>query len=149
MAKHFPRCLKRPNDSFIRTRTHDSHTLEDGETSRMTMPPTAENLRQQILDLTREYSAAKWPEREFRPGVNPVPVSGKVFDDAELALLVDSSLDFWLTAGRFTEEFEKTVREVPGNSQRPRHELRIQLESVGCFRVDLSAFRQSATPRGG
>ncbi len=67
---------------------------------------SAEGLRQEILSLTRDYYQAKWPKRAFRPGIDPVPVSGKVFDDEELALLVDSSLDFWLTAGRFTEQFE-------------------------------------------
>ena len=80
----------------------------------MTDAPTAQELRSQILSLTREYFAAKWPERSFRPGVDPVPVSGKVFDDEELAHLVDSSLDFWLTAGRFTEEFEKRFAKFLG-----------------------------------
>src|SRR5208337_2010603 len=39
-------------------------------------------------------------------GKTHVPVSGRVFDEQELELLVDSSLDFWLTTGRFAEQFE-------------------------------------------
>jgi len=43
-----------------------------------------------------------------------VPVWGKVFDEKELQLLVDSSLDFWLTTGRYAEEFEKSFAKVMG-----------------------------------
>lgn len=80
----------------------------------MTRPASPETLREQILSLSREYFSARWPTHEFRPGVDPVPVSGKVFDGEELALLMDSSLDFWLTAGRFTEEFEKKFAKFLG-----------------------------------
>lgn len=66
-----------------------------------------EELRAEILELVRRYHAANWPDREFRPGEDPVPVSGRVFDEEELVHLVDSSLDFWLTTGRFAERFEK------------------------------------------
>ena len=45
--------------------------------------------------------------KEFVPGESNVPVSGKVFDVEDLGHLVDASLDFWLTEGRFTDEFEK------------------------------------------
>lgn len=82
------------------------------------MSKKAEELRQQILALTREYQAAKWPEQRFVPNQLPVPVSGKVFDADEVELLVDSALDFWLTTGRFADQFEREfarwlgVREV-------------------------------------
>jgi CDP-4-dehydro-6-deoxyglucose reductase, E1 len=66
-----------------------------------------EELRRQILDLVGEYCAEAFPTRAFVPGESPVPISGKVFDGAEMRLLVDSSLDFWLTTGRFAEQFEK------------------------------------------
>jgi CDP-6-deoxy-D-xylo-4-hexulose-3-dehydrase len=71
------------------------------------MPTKAQRLRAKILKLTGEYFHEAFPAREFIPGVSPVPVSGKVFDAAELQSLVDSSLDFWLTTGRFAEQFEK------------------------------------------
>jgi len=66
-----------------------------------------EELRLQILDLVGEYCAEAFPPRDFVPGESSVPVSGKVFDGEEMRLLVDSSLDFWLTTGRFAEQFEK------------------------------------------
>jgi CDP-6-deoxy-D-xylo-4-hexulose-3-dehydrase len=71
------------------------------------VPNRKEELRQQILDLVGEYCAEAFPARAFVAGESPVPISGKVFDDAEMRLLVDSSLDFWLTTGRFAEQFEK------------------------------------------
>jgi CDP-6-deoxy-D-xylo-4-hexulose-3-dehydrase len=64
-------------------------------------------LRQQILDLVSEYFVEAFPCVDFVPGTTPVPVSGRVFDDSELQHLVDASLDFWLTTGRFAEQFEK------------------------------------------
>jgi CDP-6-deoxy-D-xylo-4-hexulose-3-dehydrase len=67
----------------------------------------APHLRERILELVADYWAAAFPPSEFVPGTTPVPVAGRVFDSAEVQHLVDSSLDFWLTAGRFAEQFEK------------------------------------------
>jgi CDP-4-dehydro-6-deoxyglucose reductase, E1 len=68
---------------------------------------TAAALRRQILDLVAQYHDAKFTRRDFQPGESPVPVAGRVFDAAEIVELVDSSLDFWLTAGRFADQFER------------------------------------------
>jgi CDP-6-deoxy-D-xylo-4-hexulose-3-dehydrase len=67
----------------------------------------AANLRERILALVAEYFLESFPSTEFIPGTTPVPVAGRVFDSSELQHLVDSSLDFWLTTGRFAERFEK------------------------------------------
>jgi CDP-6-deoxy-D-xylo-4-hexulose-3-dehydrase len=64
-------------------------------------------LREQILALVSEYCEEVFAPLSFLPGEFPVPISGKVFDSAEMRLLVDSALDFWLTTGRFAERFEK------------------------------------------
>jgi CDP-4-dehydro-6-deoxyglucose reductase, E1 len=71
-------------------------------------------IRAEILKLVAEYHAAAFPGREFVPGSIPVPVSGKVFDSHDMQSLVDASLDFWLTSGRFTKEFERKLAEVFG-----------------------------------
>lgn len=71
------------------------------------MKPKAAELREQIIGLSKLYYESKWPERPFRPGQDYVPVSGKVFNHEEIAMLLDSSLDFWLTAGRYADLFEK------------------------------------------
>jgi CDP-6-deoxy-D-xylo-4-hexulose-3-dehydrase len=78
------------------------------------MSRTAEEIRQQILELTREYHAAKWPERAFVAGETTVPPAGKVFGYEEVQHLVDASLDFWLTTGRFNDAFEKKLSKYLG-----------------------------------
>ena len=71
------------------------------------MSERAEQLRAQILGLVTEYAAEAFPQREFIPGESAVPVSGRVFDAEDIQTLVDSSLDFWLTTGRFAKQFER------------------------------------------
>jgi CDP-6-deoxy-D-xylo-4-hexulose-3-dehydrase len=66
----------------------------------------AAELRTRILELVNEFHDAEFRAREFVPGESPVPVSGRVFDAEELLTLVDSSLDFWLTTGRYARRFE-------------------------------------------
>jgi hypothetical protein len=66
-------------------------------------------LRKEILELVRRYHDRAFAPRPFVPGQTPVPVSGRVFDGSELMSLVDASLDFWLTSGRFTDEFERRL----------------------------------------
>ncbi len=65
-----------------------------------------EALRAEILRLTEEYANLAHAPRPFTPGNSSVPPSGKVIGAPELRNLVDSSLDGWLTTGRFNEAFE-------------------------------------------
>ena len=71
-------------------------------------------LRKEILELTEKYALQLTQEKSFRPGEDPVPVSGKVLTSSDFRLLVDSSLDGWLTAGRFTEKFERELARFVG-----------------------------------
>jgi CDP-6-deoxy-D-xylo-4-hexulose-3-dehydrase len=73
------------------------------------MSDQVSELRQQILDLTAQYHAAKFPAKEFIPGTSTVPVSGKVIDAADICSVVDSALDGWFTTGRFAKEFERKL----------------------------------------
>ena len=61
-------------------------------------------LRRQIADLVGQYA-----EKAFAPGETPVPPSGKLIGAEELQAMVEASLDGWLTAGRFNEEFEQKL----------------------------------------
>jgi CDP-6-deoxy-D-xylo-4-hexulose-3-dehydrase len=70
--------------------------------------------REQIIKLSADYYRSRWPERPFVPGRDYVPVSGKVFDEEELGSLIDASLDFHLTAGRYTSEFEERFAGLMG-----------------------------------
>jgi len=74
---------------------------------------TPNELRQQILDLVAQYHAAAFAPRPGAPSAN-VPVAGRVFDQHELQLLVDASLDFWLTTGRYAQQFERGLAEFFG-----------------------------------
>jgi CDP-4-dehydro-6-deoxyglucose reductase, E1 len=65
----------------------------------------SKNLRNQILELTKEYYFEEFSMNQFYPGER-IPFSGRVFDSEEVTNLVESSLDFWLTSGRFSKEFE-------------------------------------------
>lgn len=66
-----------------------------------------DNLKKQILTLVQEYYLEAFLTREFNRGETTLSVSGRVFDADELVYLVEASLDFWLTTGRFAEQFER------------------------------------------
>ena len=74
----------------------------------------SEELRSRILDLVAEFHSAAFPAQGFTAGQTPVPVSGRVFDATELQYLVDASLDFWLTTGRYAARFESDFAEFFG-----------------------------------
>lgn len=61
------------------------------------------------MELVEEYSALAHAPKPFVAGQSPVPVSGRVFDASDVKSLVDSALDFWLTTGRFNEEFQQKL----------------------------------------
>ncbi len=69
-------------------------------------------LRKEIKKKVIQYYCQKFGKNQkFIPGKTKVNYSGRVFDETELINLVDASLDFWLTAGRFSEEFELKIAE--------------------------------------
>src|SRR5579863_8779717 len=74
----------------------------------------AMELRQKLHGLVDEYFQAAFPPRMFRPGMSVVPVAGRVFDADDLGHLLDATLDFWLTTGRFAAEFESRFASLFG-----------------------------------
>src|SRR5262249_37423634 len=74
----------------------------------------AERLRAQIARLVREYAAIAHAPKAFVPGESVVPVSGKVIGAKELELMVEASLDGWLTTGRFNAMFEERLARYLG-----------------------------------
>jgi CDP-4-dehydro-6-deoxyglucose reductase, E1 len=69
--------------------------------------------RKKILDQVRAFFRAQ-QKGSFIPGKTMINYSGRVYDEKELVNLVDSSLDFWLTAGRFAADFEKKLAHFIG-----------------------------------
>ena len=72
-------------------------------------------LRSEILEKVADFARLKLENEGFIPGETAVPVSGKVLGPEDFVSLVDSSLDGWLTAGRFTEIFERELAKYVGS----------------------------------
>ena len=75
-----------------------------------------EALREQILGLVRQYHQEKFASQTFNPTHDLVHYAGRVFDAEELCNLVDASLDFFLTANRYAEQFEAEFADYLGLS---------------------------------
>ncbi|MDQ1604030.1 MAG: CDP-4-dehydro-6-deoxyglucose reductase [Actinomycetota bacterium] len=78
------------------------------------MTESLEDHRRRILDDVRDYARKALERADFVPGETVVPVSGKVLDTEDFAALVDSSLDGWLTGGRFTQDFQRALARYVG-----------------------------------
>ncbi len=103
--------------------------------------PSADALRRQIATLVRQYAEIAHAPPAFRPGESAVPVSGKVVGPRELELMVEASLDGWLTTGRFNDMFQRRLAEWLG----VRHVLTVNSGSS----ANLVAFSTLTSPRLG
>ena len=75
---------------------------------------TEEQARQAILKLVGEYcDTFHKPKTDFKPG-DRINYASRVYDSDEMCRLVDSALEFWLTSGRYTDEFEKAFADYLG-----------------------------------
>ncbi len=113
--------------------------LLDGPSTRQ----DPEAIRQQIGALVKDYYQAAFAQNgpSIRPGQTQIPFAGRVFDEDELQHLVDSSLDFWLTSGRFAKRFERDFARYYG--------LRSALLVNSGSSADLLALTALTSPRLG
>lgn len=74
-----------------------------------------EEIRNQILSLSKDYFHKKFAPSDFIPGTTYIPVTTKKLDSEDLHFLLDASLDLWLTTGRFGRSFEKDFAAFVGN----------------------------------
>lgn len=75
----------------------------------------AEKIKQKILENVKKYYNIKFNQKkEFVPGISKINYAGRVFDDDELVNLIDSSLEFWLTEGRYTQQFQDELADFIG-----------------------------------
>jgi CDP-6-deoxy-D-xylo-4-hexulose-3-dehydrase len=100
-----------------------------------------DEIRSQIASLVDEYAGLKFAATEFVPGVTAVPPSGKLIGGEELRLMLEASLDGWLTAGRFNEEFEARLARFIG----VKHLLTVNSGSS----ANLVAFSTLTSPKLG
>lgn len=109
--------------------------------SPITFQPQLDKLRSQIADLVQQYADIAHAPKPFVPGESFVPVSGKVIGAKELQLMVDASLDGWLTTGRFNAMFEQRLAKFLG----VKHLITVNSGSS----ANLVAFSTLTSPRLG
>jgi CDP-6-deoxy-D-xylo-4-hexulose-3-dehydrase len=105
------------------------------------MNPQLDALRQQILELVNQYGTIATAPKAFVRGESVIPPSGKVIGAREMGLMVEASLDGWLTTGRFNEAFEKRLGTLLGVP----HVLTVNSGSS----ANLVAFSTLTSPRLG
>jgi CDP-6-deoxy-D-xylo-4-hexulose-3-dehydrase len=74
----------------------------------------SDTLNESVSELVQTAFAELHPSKDFVAGESAVPVTGKVFGVEELTAAVNSSLDFWLTSGPYTEKFESRFAKTVG-----------------------------------
>ncbi len=79
------------------------------------MEKTQQQAKQEILELVADYYKKyhRDSKKNYETG-DRIPYASRVYDDREMVNLVDSALEFWLTSGRYTEEFERRLAEYLG-----------------------------------
>lgn len=65
-----------------------------------------DQIRTQIAKLVDKFYSIRSAEEKFVPGKTPIRYAGRVYDEKEIQAAVEASLDFWLTEGRFTRQFQ-------------------------------------------
>lgn len=98
-------------------------------------------IRAQIAQLIEQYAAITLAQQPFKPGTSAVPPSGKAIGAEELKLMVEASLDGWLTTGRFNDEFEQKLAQFIG----VKHLLTVNSGSS----ANLVAFSTLTSPKLG
>ncbi|WP_395669374.1 lipopolysaccharide biosynthesis protein RfbH [Rhodoferax sp.] len=110
-------------------------------TSTVAFNPKLDKLRIQISELVQQYAEIAYAPVPFVPGQSAVPVSGKVIGTKELQLMVEASLDGWLTTGRFNALFEERMAKFLG----VKHVLTVNSGSS----ANLVAFSALTSPKLG
>lgn len=75
---------------------------------------TEQKAKEKILKLTEEYCNTYHNKKKNFAEGDRIPYASRVYDSKEMVNLVDSALEFWLTSGRYTDEFEKKLSEYLG-----------------------------------
>lgn len=105
------------------------------------MAKSPDAIRKEIAALVQQYADIIYAPKVFVPGQTPVPVSGKVIGAKELQLMVEASLDGWLTTGRFNAMFEERLAKFLG----VKHLITVNSGSS----ANLVAFSALTSPRLG
>ncbi len=102
------------NQPLAKLASQDDVPPGEGPEESGELGPSLAELRQDILDRVANYARHRWTPAPFVPGKTPAPYAGRIFDEEEVVSLVEASLDFWLTSGRFCRQLEKGLAEYVG-----------------------------------
>ena len=133
--------LDRPDRQVKPADSGGQSDIDEGPEPSADTEPSVAALRAEILDKVGTYVRRRWTPQAYVPGRTPAPYAGRVFDEAEVMSLVDASLDFWLTSGRFCRQLEKGLAEFVGVSN-------CRLVNSGSS-ANLLAFSTLTSPRLG
>lgn len=75
---------------------------------------TEEQAREEILSMVEEYYRIFHQKKKTYQEGDRIPYASRIYDEKEMQNLIDSALEFWLTSGRYTEQFEKELAEYIG-----------------------------------
>ena len=92
-----------------------------------------QEMRDKILNLVKEYCDTYHREKPYKKG-DRISYAARIYDHEEMVNLVDSALEFWLTAGRYTAAFERDFAKYLG----VRYAWLIG-KSLGIYGADLAA----------
>ena len=98
-----------PSDPEVKEELDPGSTFLEGERQAELF-----RLRNEILRLTEEYGRLHAIKKPFSPGKSVIQYSGRVYDESEIVNLVDSSLEFWLTTGKYANRLEKLLANFVG-----------------------------------
>lgn len=75
---------------------------------------TEKRFRREIFEIVRKFYRLRKSQKKFIPGKTKINYAERVYDEKEMINLIDASLDFWLTAGRYAKKFEEEFAEFLG-----------------------------------
>lgn len=104
---------------------------------------TKEEAQKEILNSVKEYYKTFMVKPEYRDG-DRIAYASRVFDEKEMMNLADSMLEFWLTSGRYTDQFEKQLGEYLSDSENHRTPF-VSLVNSGSS-ANLLAFMALTSP---
>lgn len=127
----------------LQEETDDSSVEEIGRSGEIGSDgaQNTKELRAEILEKVAAFARARWQPQVFTPGKTPAPYAGRIFDEDEVVTLVDASLDFWLTSGRFSRQLESELAAYVGVAE-------CRLVNSGSS-ANLIAFSTITSPRLG
>ncbi len=109
---------------------------------------TEQEAKDAILQMVGAYCDKYHNQKKCFEEGDRIPYASRVYDRTEMTNLVDSALEFWLTSGRYTDEFEENFARYLGIRFCSPGKLGFFRQSAGIYGADLPASRRSSGKAG-